>query len=132
MIDNRITIFDWDNRLSTDGVTNVGYDDDLRLMNKMFAMIKINWWWNFPTKMGQYNLLMVWGDKLYARLCWCSGITTYNEINLFEYNNRLGDEFRLWWWRKINEYTVCSDDNLLIMKIPNKKGTIESTDGVVG
>ena len=40
-IDNEITLFDWDNSLSAYGVMNIGYDDDIRLMNILFAMMKI-------------------------------------------------------------------------------------------
>ena len=32
----------------------------------------------------------------------------------------------------INEYTSCSDDNLLIISFPNKRGTIVSADSVEG
>ena len=39
MNDNEINLFDWDNRLSVDGVMNVGYDDAARLMNIMFALM---------------------------------------------------------------------------------------------
>ena len=38
---NEITLFEWDNRLSTDGVMNVSYDDEARLMYIMFALMKI-------------------------------------------------------------------------------------------
>ena len=36
-----ITLFDWGNRLSTDGAMNVGYDDYVRLMNIMFDIMTI-------------------------------------------------------------------------------------------
>ena len=36
---NKITLFDWDNRLSDDSVMNVVYDVDVRLMNTIF------FWW---------------------------------------------------------------------------------------
>ena len=42
MIDNEITLFDWGNRLFVDGGMNVGYDDDVRLMNVLFALMKID------------------------------------------------------------------------------------------
>ena len=38
--DNEIKRFDWDNSLSFDGVMNVVYDDDIRLMNILFALMK--------------------------------------------------------------------------------------------
>ena len=41
-IDNEITLFDWDNTLSANGVTNVGYDDDVILMNIMFTLMMID------------------------------------------------------------------------------------------
>ena len=41
-IENLITLFDWDNTLSADGVMNLGYNDDVILMNIIFAMIKID------------------------------------------------------------------------------------------
>ena len=41
-IDNEITLFDWYNRLSSDGVMNIGYDDYTRLMNILFSMMKID------------------------------------------------------------------------------------------
>ena len=41
-INNEITNFDWDNRLSADQVTNVGYADDIELMNILFSMMKID------------------------------------------------------------------------------------------
>ena len=40
-INNEITLFDWDDRLSADGVMNVGYGDNVILMNIMFALMKI-------------------------------------------------------------------------------------------
>ena len=40
-IDNEINLIKWDNRISDDGVTNVGYDDDVRSMNIMFAMMEM-------------------------------------------------------------------------------------------
>ena len=40
-IDNGITFFDWDNRLSVDGVINIGYYDDIILMKILFALMKI-------------------------------------------------------------------------------------------
>ena len=40
--DDETTLFDWDNWLSTDAVTNVGYDDDVRLMNILFALTKMD------------------------------------------------------------------------------------------
>ena len=42
-IDNEITLFDWDNRISDDGVMNIDYDDDVRLMNILFALMIIDW-----------------------------------------------------------------------------------------
>ena len=36
MNDNEINHFDWENRLSVDGVMNIGYVDGVRLMNIMF------------------------------------------------------------------------------------------------
>ena len=43
MIDNEINIFDWGDRLSADGVMNVGYDDDVILMDTLFDLMKIDW-----------------------------------------------------------------------------------------
>ena len=40
--DNEITLFDLYNRLSTDGVINVGYTDEVRLMNTLFALTTID------------------------------------------------------------------------------------------
>ena len=40
-IDNEITLCGWDNRLSDDEVMNVGYNDDVRLTNILFSMMKI-------------------------------------------------------------------------------------------
>ena len=40
--DNVITLFEWDNGLSVDGVMNVGYDEGVRLMNILFALMKMN------------------------------------------------------------------------------------------
>ena len=42
MIDNEITLFEWGNRLSDDEVTNLGYGNDLILINMLFDMIKID------------------------------------------------------------------------------------------
>ena len=39
---NEINLFDWDNRVYFDGVMNVGYDDDVRLMDILFALMKID------------------------------------------------------------------------------------------
>ena len=39
--DNEINPFDWYNRLSVDGVMNVGYDDDVRLMDILFSLMTI-------------------------------------------------------------------------------------------
>ena len=41
MIYNDITLSGWDNRQSTDGVMNLVYDDDIRLMNILFAPMTI-------------------------------------------------------------------------------------------
>ena len=41
-IDNEITILDWDNTISSDWAMNVGYDDDVRLMNILFALMTID------------------------------------------------------------------------------------------
>ena len=40
--DNEINLFDWNNSLSFDGAMNVVYDDDVRLMNIMFALMKFD------------------------------------------------------------------------------------------
>ena len=40
--DNDINLFYWDNRLSVDGVMNVGYDDEVRLMDLLCALMKID------------------------------------------------------------------------------------------
>ena len=37
IIDNEIILFDWDNRLSADEVINLGYDDDIRLIDILFG-----------------------------------------------------------------------------------------------
>ena len=42
-IDNEKTLFDWDNTLSANQVTNVGYDDYVRLMNIIFDLMMIDW-----------------------------------------------------------------------------------------
>ena len=39
---NEINLFDWDNRVSVDEVMNVEYDDDVRLMDILFALMKID------------------------------------------------------------------------------------------
>ena len=57
--DNEIAFFYWYNRLSIDGVMNVGYDDHVRLMN--FTVFSDN---NrhiiiFPNKKGYNRLLMM-------------------------------------------------------------------------
>ena len=40
--DNVTTFFDWENRLSAEGVMNVGYYDDVRLMDIMFSLMTID------------------------------------------------------------------------------------------
>ena len=40
--DNELNLFDWENRLSVDGVMNVGYGDDVILINLMFALMTID------------------------------------------------------------------------------------------
>ena len=40
--DNEINLFDWGNRLSVDGVMNISYDDYVRLMNILFALMTID------------------------------------------------------------------------------------------
>ena len=42
MNDNEINLFEWGDRLSVDGVMNVGHDDYIRLMNILFAMMTID------------------------------------------------------------------------------------------
>ena len=39
---NEITLFDWYNSLSADGMTNIGYYDDVILMDVLFSLIKID------------------------------------------------------------------------------------------
>ena len=39
---NEINLFDWDNRLSVDGVMTLGHDDDVRLMNILFVLMKMD------------------------------------------------------------------------------------------
>ena len=39
---NEITLFDWENMLSDDGVMNVFYNDDVRLMDILFARMKMD------------------------------------------------------------------------------------------
>ena len=41
-IDIITNVFDWYDQFSADGVTNVGYGDDIRLMNIMFALMTID------------------------------------------------------------------------------------------
>ena len=40
--DNVITPFYWENMLSADGVTNVGYYDDVILIGILFALMKMD------------------------------------------------------------------------------------------
>ena len=41
--DNEINPFDWDNKVFVDGVMNFGYNDDSRLINILFPLMKIDW-----------------------------------------------------------------------------------------
>ena len=39
---NELTLIEWVNSLSADGVMNVGYDNDARLMKVMSALMTLN------------------------------------------------------------------------------------------